>query len=155
MDLSLKKMTLEGLDSVVEKDRARAQPEARADQRLIEERLKHLPSSILESIESSFGQALMPKTPDSVAAEVADFRERFGKTEFPDEFLEAHFSDDLVGYRVKTWAKKHCLDSDATISLLDFENLSLFTRERQIRIRNGIGSADYNASFDCDTGLAL
>lgn len=76
-------------------------------------------------------------------------------TELPDEFLEAHFSGDPVGYRIKTWAEKHCLDSDGTISLLDFENLSLFAQERQIRIRNGIGGADYNASIDCDTGLAL
>lgn len=76
MDLSLKKMTLESLDSVIEKDRSRAQSVARAEQHRIEELLKHLPPEILESIESSFGQALMPKTSDSIAAEVADFRER-------------------------------------------------------------------------------
>ena len=122
---------------------------------LLEERLLHLPPDIADYITREYATAMVPQSPETISRRIAEFRTHFGATDLPDDLLQAHFSGDAVGYRVKTWAAANCIDSDGFVSFLNFDNLSLYGKKRQIRIRNGIGNLDYNAAFNCDTAFSL
>lgn len=73
-----------------------------------------------------------------------------------DMIREAHLSGDSIGTFVKRWARSRCLDDEQKISLLNFENLILYSGRRRIVIRNGIAadgcSIVYSASFDNEGG---
>ena len=140
-------------------DRGRAQAKmAKAQSQIaqqLDEHLQYLPPDIAERIKKDYTSMTTPQPREAIHDRVSEFRKRFGGAELPDHFLEAHFSGDPVGYRVKSWAADNCIDEEGLISLLNFENLSLFGKHRHIRIHNGIGNFDYNAAFDSDTAFAL
>jgi len=121
----------------------------------IEERLLHLPSDIARELRDDLSQARKLQSTETITRRTAEFRERFGTTDLPDDLLQAHFSGDPVGHKVRSWATANCVDSDGLISFLDFRNLSLHGRDKHVRIRNGVGDFDYNAAFDCDTAFSL
>lgn len=69
--------------------------------------------------------------------------------------LQSHFSGDAVGDSVKKWAVANCMDSDGEIPFLNFESLSIYSKDRHIRLRNGIGEIYYNAFFNCGAAIHL
>lgn len=159
VDVSLLQITSTELDTAISADRDRVQVKtADARSQICQQRhdhLQHLPPDIANRINEDYASQITPQSPEAISDKVAQFRRRFGGAELPNHFLEAHFSGDPVGHRVKSWAAANCTDTDGLISFLNFDNLSLHGRNRHIRIRNGIGNVDYNAAFDCDTAFAL
>ena len=159
LDVSLNKVTPERLDEVLSSDRVRQSqklaPVHSETKECLENTLRHLPEDLADRIREDYASMMTPRSPEEISRRVTKFRERFGASGLPDHFLQAHYSGDPVGHRVKSWSTSSCTDSDGRISLLNFDNLLLYGRNRQIRIRNGIGNIEYNAVFDSDTAFAL
>jgi len=159
VDFSLSRITLARLEATLMADRERYETKAAVLRPQIQGQLEglllHLPPDIADEIKEDYAGALTLQLPDVISQRVAEFRSRFGAVDLPDDFLRAHFSGDQVGYSVRTWAAANCVDSDGLIPFLNFDNLSLYGRNRQIRIRDGVGDFDYNAVFDCDTAFVL
>ena len=155
IDVSLRQLTAGEFDTKLTADRDRpAQVRAQAIEET-EERFQHLSREMNVDIKKHVDEMKPTRSPEVIAERVARHRQRFGVSGMPDHMLEAHFSGDPVGHLVSGWAAS-AIDDDGLISFLDFENLSLYGKNRHIRIRDGIGDGvAYNAVVNCDTAIAL
>ena len=137
LDLSFQRLTVEDLSGILQADkqRAEASPAAKRAKAVIDEMIATFPESIRDSLS---GDGIR-KPPSWIA-------------DLPEHLREAHLSDDPVGFSIKQWARKNCVDAEGKLTLLDFTNFTVNAPGRRIRIRNGIGEGQgflgYNAALD-------
>jgi hypothetical protein len=160
--VTISRLTNERLDRILKTDRERAQAKlARIEARVKEDlesglaRMARFLPDEADAIRRRYNEMTQPQSPEEIARKVAEHRQQFPTSNMPDRILQAHFSGDHTGYRVKNWAYEHCVDRDGRIRFLDFKNLSVYRNHRHVRVRNGIGGLDYNATLVCETAISL
>ena len=130
LDLEFKRLTMDGLSAILQSDKERMESSPAYKRRM-------------EGVNEGDFAARIPPW----------IAERLEPTR------EGHSTPDLVGSITKRWAAEHCLDADGKITLLDFDNISVYKAGRMLRVRDGIhwerGAWVYSAAFDCGGAFDL